>query len=96
MSKSISFETHHREFLSDPKRAKAFLEVVIEDYAKDGNTEIFLAALRDVIEAQDDSSQLAEKSEINNEHMELDTLVQILQNLGFRLSIEPLKIEQAV
>ena len=48
MKPSIPFEKHHFEFLSDPVRARAYLEVALEDYARDKDRSILLLALKDV------------------------------------------------
>ena len=106
MARSILFEKHHQEFLSDPERAKAYLEVALEEYEKDQNSEAFLLALRDVAEAQGGLGKLAKQASLNRGHVyqalskegnpRLDTMAKILHSLGFRLSIEPLKTEQTV
>ena len=106
MARSVPFEKHHQEFLSDPERAKAYLEVALDEYEKDQNSEAFLLALRDVAEAQGGLGKLAEQANLNRGHVyqalsregnpRLDTMEKILHSLGFRLSIEPLKTEQAV
>ncbi len=51
MGKSVPFEAHHLEFLKDPERARVYLEVALEEYEKDHDSEAFLLALRDVAEA---------------------------------------------
>ena len=48
MKTSIPFEKHHLEFLSDPERAQAYLEVALEEYARDQDTSAFLLALKDI------------------------------------------------
>ncbi len=106
MARSISFEKHHQEFLSHPERAKAYLEVALEEYEKERNSEAFLLALRDVAEAQGGLGRLAEQANLNRGHVyqalseegnpRLDTMEKILHSLGFRLSIEPLRTEQAI
>ncbi len=52
MPKSLSFETHHLQFLSDPKQAKAYLDVAWEEYEQDGNLDLLQRAFEDVIQAQ--------------------------------------------
>jgi hypothetical protein len=52
MGKSIPFETHHIQFLKDPKHAKAYLDVAWEEYEQDGNLDILQLAFQDVIKAQ--------------------------------------------
>jgi len=46
-----SFETFHHEELKDPKKAKTYLDVALEEYQKDSDSEAFLTALKDVAEA---------------------------------------------
>lgn len=106
MATSLPFETHHREFLSDPERAKAYLEVALEEYEQDQHSAAFLLALREVAQAQGGLGKVAEQARINRGHVyhalsqegnpRLDTLEKVLHSLGFRLSIEPLKTKQAV
>jgi probable addiction module antidote protein len=100
MPKSIPFESHHQEFLSDPEQARIYLEVALEEYEKDANSEAFLLALRDVAAARGGLGKLAQRTKLNRGHIyrtlsnrgnpRLDTLVKILRTLGFKLSVEPL------
>ena len=104
MKASIPFEKHHLEFLSDPERAQAYLELAIEEYATDQNTSALLLALKDIATAQGGLGKLAQQTNLNRAHIykalsregnpRLDTLGKILNSLGFRLSIEPLEREQ--
>ncbi len=106
MGKSVPFKVHHLEFLKDPECAKVYLEVALEEYEKDHNSEAFLLALRDVAEAQGGLGQLAKRANLNRGHVyqalsgegnpRLDTMEKILHSLGFRLSIERLETEQAI
>ena len=100
MKKSVPFDAHHAEFLSDPVRASTYLSVALEAYTEDQDTNAFLLALRDVAEAQGGLGKLAERTNLNRGHVyrtlsaegnpRLDTMEKILHSLGFRLSIEPL------
>lgn len=65
MGKSVPFEAHHLEFLKDPERARVYLEVALEEYEKDHDSEAFLLALRDVAEAQGGLGQLAKRASLN-------------------------------
>lgn len=104
MKASISFEKHHLEFLRDPERAQAYLEVALEEYATDHNTSALLLALKDIAAAQGGLGKLAQQTNLNRAHIykalsregnpRLDTLEKILNSLGFRLSIEPLVREK--
>ena len=52
MKPSVPFHKHHFEFLGDPDRARAYLEVALEDYARDHNRSVLFLALKDVAAAQ--------------------------------------------
>ncbi len=100
MKPSVPFKKHHFEFLSDPERARAYLEVALEDYARDKDRSILLLALKDVATVQGGMGRLARQANLNRAHVykalsekgnpRLDTMEKILNSLGFRLSIEPL------
>ena len=61
MKASVPFEKHHLEFLSDPERAHAYLEVALEEYATDQNTSALLLALKDIAAAQGGLGKLASR-----------------------------------
>ncbi len=85
-----------RERLADAEYARVFLDVALEEYEKDGDTEAFLLALRDVTEAQGGIGKLAERTNLNRQNLykalsekgnpRLETIGAILHGLGFRLS----------
>ncbi len=52
MNKSIPFEDHHFKFLRDPKRARAYLVVILEEYEQDRDIDALRLALSDVTKAQ--------------------------------------------
>ncbi len=89
------------ETLKDPEKARLYLEVALEEFEVDGDKEHFLVALRNVAEAQGGIGALAERTEMNRQHLyralsksgnpRLDKIGAILHGLGFRLSIEPLQ-----
>ncbi len=97
------FEDSLRERLCDPEYARVFLDVALEEYEEDGDTEAFLLALRDVAEAQGGLTKLAEQTNLNRQNLykalseegnpRLKTLGAILHKLGFRLSVEPIKVK---
>ena len=86
---------------ADKKRAIGYLDVALEEYQEDGDTPFFLLGLENVIEAQGGITGLAKQTGIEPEVLSemlssekaprLDTLNTILQGLGCRLSIQPLK-----
>ena len=53
MKPSVPFEKHHFEFLSDAERARTYLEVVLEEYARDHDRSALLLACKDVASARD-------------------------------------------
>lgn len=85
--------------LKDKNEAAAYLQVALDKYQKDGNTEILLLAIRHVTEAQGGISQLSRKTHLNRESLyktlsskgnpKLQTLGILFKALGFRLSINP-------
>lgn len=98
--KPTKFREYHVEKLKNPKAAKVYLEVALEEFEKDHDKETFLKALRDVAEAQGGLSHLAERTRLNRQNLykalsikgnpKLDTIGTILHGLGFRLSVEPI------
>jgi probable addiction module antidote protein len=102
------FRTHEEyliESLQDPLEAKAYLKVILEEYEKDNNSEIFLDSLRIVAQAQGGLSRLAKKTKLNRQNLyralskngnpRIDTVSIILRELGFRFSIERIKNKKA-
>ena len=61
------FEDSLKERLADGEYARIFLDVALEEYEKDGDTEAFLLALRDVAEAQGGIGKLAERTNLSSE-----------------------------
>lgn len=93
-----SFGEYNLEKLRKSADAKKYLAIALMDYEKDGDTDAFLLALRDVAEAQGGLTKLAERTQLSRQSLykalsgrgnpRLDTLGAILGGLGFRLSIE--------
>ncbi len=89
------FEDSLKERLADAEYARVFLDVALEEYEKDGDTDAFLLALRDVTEAQGGIGKLAERTNLNRQNLykalsekgnpRLETVGAILHGLGFRL-----------
>ncbi|MGH7998082.1 MAG: addiction module antidote protein [Brasilonema sp.] len=89
------------EQLLNPEMAKAYLDVVLEEYEQDGDLAFFLEALRNVVEAREGMIHLAEKTGLNHQNLyralsqegnsELRTISLILHNLGYRLSVQPIQ-----
>ena len=85
--------------LKNKKRAALYLQVALDEYQEDGNSEALLLALRNVTEAQGGMRLLAQKSHLNRESLyktlsrkgnpKLQTLGALLKGLGFELQIKP-------
>ena len=100
------FRDYHIEKLRDPEDARIFISIVLEDYEEDGNIEAFLLALKDVTEAQGGIAKLVKHAKLNEqnindifsnkENLKFDDLEAILQALGFRLSVEPIKTDKSI
>ncbi|MCI5123492.1 MAG: putative addiction module antidote protein [Candidatus Electrothrix sp. AR5] len=98
MSNTMDFEEFHIERLRNVERARMYVEIAIENYEGDGDTEAFLLALRDVAKAQGGMGKLAEKTGLNRQNLykalsakgnpKFLTIEQILSGLGFRLSVQ--------
>ncbi len=101
MKPYTQFEDWHLEKLAVPSEARAYLQLALEDYENDHDTEAFLLAIRDVAKAMGGIGKLAEEINLNRQSLykalssdgnpRLDTLLAILHGLGFRLSIVPLE-----
>ena len=85
------------KFLANPESAKHYLEVSLEEYEKDGNTEILANAIRTVVEAQGGVEKLASRTNgslqrlyrtLEAKHaLSLDNLFEILTGLGFHTRV---------
>ena len=98
MEQTRKYRDYLVEKLRDPREAAAYLKAALAEFEQDGEAEAFLLALRSVVEATGGVSRLADKTNLNRQHLyrtlsgtsnpKLSTLGTILGGLGFRLSIE--------
>lgn len=96
------FKTYHIEKLKNPSEARAYLSLALADFEEDNSVDDFLLAIRDVAQAQGGFGKLAEHTNLNRQNLykalskegnpRLETIGAVLAGLGFRLSIEPLKV----
>ena len=95
MPKRKSYQEELIESLKDPIEAAEYLNAALED----GDPEVFLLALRDVVGARGGGmTSLAEKTKLNRESLyrmlskkgnpELRSLGALLDALGLRLAVE--------
>jgi probable addiction module antidote protein len=95
MAKSRSYQSNLSEALKDPNEAIEYLNAALED----GEPEVFLLALRDVVDAYGGMSKLAASTSLNRENLyrmlstkgnpEFFSLSTVLDAIGFRLAVEP-------
>jgi probable addiction module antidote protein len=94
--------SYHDEFidsLKDPKEAYLYLQLAIEEYQEDNDSDALLLALRNIADAQGGMTELARKTHLNRQNLysilskngnpRLDTFGIVLKGLGFKLTIEP-------
>lgn len=87
------------ESLKDPKEATAYLQVALDEYQSDGNSEALLIALRNIADAKGGISKLSKKTHLNRQSLyntlshkgnpKLRTLGILIKVLGFHLIVEP-------
>lgn len=101
MRKHRDFKDYHLDKLRDPEEAQVYLDIALEEYAQDGDSKSFLQALRDVAEVHGGITQLSGRTGLNRQNLyrmlsaegnpQLKTLGVVLRELGFRLSVEPIR-----
>ena len=82
---SRSYQSYLIESLKDPQEAAAYLEAVLED----GNAEEVRLALSNVAAAQMAENPTGKHLYVETTELDIFNLVQLLKQLGFRLSIAP-------
>lgn len=95
MKPSRSYNDTRRKALKNPKVAAGYLEECL----KDGDMELFTAALRHVAEARGGVASLSKATRLNREALyrslsekgnpRLDTLTKVLAALGLRIGVVP-------
>src|SRR5215467_2721480 len=95
MAKSRNYRNHLVESLKDPTEASEYLNAALED----GEPEVFLLALRDVVDSYGGMGKLAASTSLNRENLyrmlstkgnpEFFSLSTVLDAVGFRLAVEP-------
>lgn len=98
MSPTIDFHAYKISKISDPQYAKEYLQLALEDSRKEKDPQLFLLALRDVVEAQGGIPSLAKKMNVPKRSLykaisedgnpRFNTLARILDSLGLQLSVE--------
>jgi probable addiction module antidote protein len=96
MPRSRSYQDDLLQALRDPEEAAAYLSAALED----GNEQVFLLAVRNVVDATTGMAELANKTHLNRESLyktlsekgnpQLSGIRAILEGLGYRLTVEVL------
>lgn len=94
MTKSRSYRDDLLKSLRDSEEAKEYLNAALEDE----NPEVFLLALKDIVDANTSMSKLAQATNRNRESLyktlsakgnpQLNSIRSILSNLGFKLTVD--------
>lgn len=84
--------------LKDSEFAATYLKAALDETMIDGNTEAFLLALKNVVEARSKVSNVAQKAEINRQHLykllsgegnpTLETMISILGAVGLAIDFK--------
>ena len=95
MAKSRNYRNDLLESLKNPVEAAEYLNAALED----GEPEVFLLALRDVVDSYGGMSKLAASTSLNRENLyrmlsikgnpEFFSLSSVLSAVGFQLAVEP-------
>lgn len=95
MAKSRNYQRNLLEALKDPNEAVEYLNAALEE----GEPEVFLLALRDVVDSYGGMGKLAASTSLNRENLyrmlstkgnpEFFSLSTVLSAVGFRLAVVP-------
>jgi probable addiction module antidote protein len=101
MAKTRNYKEALLKDLQDPEEAANYLTACLEDYEE----EVFLIALRDVVQATLGMSELARQTQLNREglytmlsekgHPQLSSVRAILDSLGYQIIIRPAPTKKA-
>ena len=103
MEKLTTWHEFLMEKLTKQEEALGYLQASLEEYLIDGDIPFFLKGIRNVVEAQGGIAKIAKQAGIapealskflcSEDALALGTFSAILKALGWRLSIQPLMIE---
>lgn len=96
---STGWDDFMRRELSDPARARTYLEVAIDEFRASGDGDDFLEALRYLAKAKGGIAEVARKTGFNRESLyrtlsrrgnpQFRTVLAVINALGMQLKIEP-------
>ncbi len=92
------FRKYHIDKLKSDNEAIKYLEIALQEFEVDGDSEAFLMALRDVAEAKGGMSRLAKRSKLSRTSLykalsrkgnpKINTISSILSGLNLRIRLE--------
>lgn len=98
MKPSRSYDATRKKALKDPKVAAVYLEECL----RDGDMDLFTAALKHVAEARGGVGLLSKETRLNRESLyrtlseggnpRLDTLAKVLAAMGLRIGVVPVNL----
>ncbi len=99
--KKSNFDNYHIQKLKNEEYARTYLEVALEEYEVDGDSQSFFKALKDVAKAQGGLSHIAKKANLNRQNLykalsgdkkpRLETISHFMHGLGYKFALQPIK-----
>lgn len=99
-----NYKTDKIQRLSDSQYAAIYLKAALDETLADGNTEAFLLALKNVVEAKGSTQEVASESNISRQHLyrilsgdgnpTLETLTSVLQAVGITIDFKPTSVQE--
>jgi probable addiction module antidote protein len=96
-----SYQTDLLVRLADPKYAAEYLKVAFDETLTDSDMAAFSMALKNVVEARDSVSHIAQEAQISRQHLyrllngqgnpTLETLMAVLKTVGLSLDFKPIQ-----
>ncbi len=96
----LNFDIYHIQKLKNEEYAHAYLEVALEEYEADGDSQAFFNALKDVAKAQGGLGHVAQKANLNRQNLyralsgnskpRLETISHFMHGLGYKFSLQPI------
>ena len=100
MAKNKAWSEYRKDYLSDPDKAKSYLETAFEEFQADDDRAALMLALRNIAEAQGGIAKLAESVDMKRENLyrtlsekgnpTIETLRDVLNGLNLKIRLEPI------
>jgi probable addiction module antidote protein len=96
-----SYQTDLLVRLAEPQYAAEYLKAAFDETLTDGDMAAFSMALKNVVEARDSVSHVAQEAQISRQHLyrllngqgnpTLETLMAVLKTVGLSLDFKPIQ-----